>query len=213
MLKRILLIISQIFVIVGAIAIYRWITVEPPPAQIIHRISKSLLESQSFLIRRELFIESIIKREEAGTIWGTEKKALIVTKGKVPYGLNFDRFLPSDIEVDSVAMKIHIRLPRPEIYEVIVTDIYVYDVQTGVFVDSEAYLKKLYQDVFDDARNTLRQQAQKQLTTAIDDQIKQEFVFFIGQILGYQSMNYQITVEYMQPPAGPPLKSQGNTGG
>lgn len=195
-MKSFFYLILQVLIILVSIIVYRFFTEHETEERIQQSISKSLVENQSFLIKRELFIESIIRKEEIGSLWGTDKKALIITKGKVPYGIDMSLILPSDIMVSEEEKRIQIQLPHPKIYDVIVSDIYVYDVQTGLFSDTDQFLKKLYQSVYQDAKKTLKAEAKTQLNASIDHQIRDEFVLFLGQILGMQGLNYKIDVEF-----------------
>lgn len=196
-MKLVIKIVLQIILISAAIYIYASITSTPVEAQIRESITKTMIENQSFLIKRELFLESIVKKEEKGKFWGTDKKALIVVKGKVPYGIDFKRFQVNDLDINIETKTIHLTLPMPSIYDVIVSNIYVYDVQTGVFSNKEDYLKKIYQDGYSEAKNTLLEEAQIQLESSdIDQQIKDEFALFMGQLLGFQGLHYKLEIEF-----------------
>jgi hypothetical protein len=162
-MKLVIKIILQLLLISVAIYIYASLTSTPVETQIRESITKTMIENQSFLIKRELFLESIVKKEEKGTFWGTDKKALIVVKGKVPYGIDFKSFQVNDLAIDSENKTIQLTLPAPSIYDVIVSNIYVYDVQTGVFSNKEDYLKKIYQDGYSEAKKTLLEEAKAQV--------------------------------------------------
>lgn len=198
-MKLLLIVIVQIVLIGSGIYIYSSLSAESEPERIRETITKSLIENRSFLIKRELFIESIIRKEEKGKLWGTDKKALIVAKGKVPYGIDFAEMNLTDLQINEAEKTVNLTLLEPSVYDVIVSNIYVYDVQTGVFSDEEEYLKKVYQSAYSDAKRTLAEQARLQLRSGeVDKQIRDEFVLFFGQLFGLQGINYTLNISFQK---------------
>lgn len=194
MIKRILLLVSQIIIIVATIIIYKSLTSYNEPSRITEIIEESLMQNRSFLIKRELYLETIIKKEESGYLWGTDKKALIIAKGKVPYGINLEQFSMDQIYVDSVNHQIEIHLNSPEIYDVIISELKFYDVQTGIFINESKYLRSLYDTIFDEAKTTLLKQAEFRLVNEVDRQIKDELVFFISSL--FPDSDYTIKIKF-----------------
>lgn len=195
MLRKLVFILIQISIIVIAIFIFReWFS--PEKAAITKEITKALVQNQSFLIKRELILESIIKKEESGQFWGTDKKALIITKGKVPYGIDFNEFSSDDVKIDLISKDISITVPSPKIYEVIITDLVVYDVTTGIFSSHDAYLKKIYQTVFEDAKQTLKAEALQQLNDQADQRIKNELLLSLSTLIHTLYGDFNIEINY-----------------
>ncbi|MCB0278215.1 MAG: DUF4230 domain-containing protein [Calditrichaeota bacterium] len=197
MIKKILFALFQLAVIAIAIFIYaEFFSVNKNEMN--KEITKALIQNNSFLIKRELILESIIKKEERGRFWGTDKKALIIAKGKVPYGIDFNQFDASDITINMLTKSIEIRIPYPQLYDVIVSDILVYDVQTGIFSSTDAYLQRIYQTVFAEAKETLRSEAGKQFNSKINTEIKNELLLSLSQIIAAVYGDFNINLVYKQ---------------
>jgi hypothetical protein len=197
MIKRTIFIIFQISVIIITILIYDMFTSDIPPTRISEIIEESLIKNRSFLIKRELYVETIIKKEETGVFWGTDKKALIIAKGKVPYGINLEYLNRNHIQVDTVDRVISIHLRAPEIYDIIISDISFYDIQTGIFINESNYLKSLQNTIFNEAKSTIRSQAELRLETEIDRQIIDELLFFISDIMDTE--DYRVELVFIEP--------------
>lgn len=195
MIKRFLQLISYGAIIFLTIIVYRFFS-QSSSESIDEKVYKFFLEERSFLIKRELYVETIINKSEQGKFWGTDKKALIVCKGKVPFGIDLSRLSKKDFHINKSAKTIEITLPEPDIYDVILIDLYIYDVKTGIFVNSEDYLQSLYKKVFREAKSEMYTIAKKQYLEEIKSQIKDEMNRLIQNLLLDFDDSYSITIYY-----------------
>jgi hypothetical protein len=195
MIKSFFRLFSYGLIIFLTIIVYQFFS-ESSSESLDQKIYKFFLEERSFLIKRELYIETIINKNEPGKFWGTGKKALIVCKAKVPFGIDLSNLSKKDFIINNDKKELIITLPEPDIYDVIIIDLYIYDVKTGIFVSSDNYLQSLYKQVFAEAKSEMKSIARKQYLDEVKIQIKSEMNHLINNLLLGIDDSYDITINY-----------------
>jgi hypothetical protein len=94
-----------------------------------HALAVERVEAVAKLVSSETTVRDVVIYEN--TRFGATKKALVVVTGRIMAGFDLQR-RGTRVEVDSVARRITITLPPPEVLAVEVTDYDTYDERSGL---------------------------------------------------------------------------------
>ncbi|UXZ05228.1 DUF4230 domain-containing protein [Moraxella nasicaprae] len=101
----------------------------------------SQIQSLSRLQTVAYSVDSIVTAQKQGSwqkLWQDEQKGLFVIKGRVLAGVDLTKITADDVGVHhakqtGTSPKIMVKLPPPQVFEVFLDDIQIYDWQTGLF--------------------------------------------------------------------------------